>query len=88
MYTAHMLGEKHVNTRELLRNFRKYKQMLQTGAVHIVYITVDDGQELTMTVQKKVKSGAELVKRIRAMPHPIHIKRHPKLFNDLIRTWR
>ena len=82
------MGEKHVTTRELLRNFRKYKQMLQTGALHVVYIKVDGDQELTMTAKKSGKTGADLIKAIEAMPYPLHIKRHPKLFNDLIRTWR
>lgn len=83
-----MPQEKHVTTRELLRNFRKYKRMLQNGTLHIVYIKVDDGKELELSSPAKRGTGAEIMKAIRAMPRPIHIKRNPKLFNDLIRTWR
>lgn len=82
-----MFEEKHVNTRELLRNFREYKELLRSGVVRVIYINVGHHQEITMTMPRK-KSGAELAKRIRELHHPIHIKRHPKLFNDLIRTWR
>ncbi len=80
--------EKHITTRELLRNFRKYKQMLQEGSVHLIHIKVDGGKELTLAPAKTGKTGADLAKAIRAMPRPLHIKRNPKLFNDLIRTWR
>ncbi len=79
--------EKHITTRELLRNFKKYKEMLQEGSLHVVYIKVDGGKELKMSAPPK-GNGAAILKAIEALPRPIHIKRNPKLFNDLIRTWR
>ena len=80
-----MLEEKHVNTRELLRNFRKYKEMLQAGKIHVVHISVDDGQGLQLFAEGKRGNAVEIVERIRALKKPIRIKRNPKLFNTLIR---
>ena len=80
------MSEKRVTTRELVRNFRKYKELLNSGKLQIVYIKVDGG-ELELSAPKKKGNGADIMKAIRAMPYPLKIKRNPKLFNDLIRTW-
>ncbi len=80
------MGEKHVNTRELLRNFRKYKEMLRTGSLHVIYIKVDDGEELELYAHGKKGNGAAIVEKIRALKRPIRIVRDPALFDGLLRT--
>ena len=76
--------EKRITTRELLRNFRKYKDELRTGTVHYLRVVIDNGEEITMTVQKKRNTGADIAKAMRALPHPIHIER-THIFDELLR---
>ena len=76
--------ERRVTTRELLRNFRKYKELLQSGKIHVVYIRLDDDQELELSAQKG--NGARIMQKIRALERPIRITRDPALFDTLIRT--
>ena len=79
-----MNPEPRITTRELLRNFRKYKELLQSGKIHVVHIKLDDDQELELSSKKG--NGALIMQKIRALKRPIHIKRDPKLFDSLFRT--
>ena len=82
-YTGSMELERRVTTRELLRNFRKYKELLQSGKIHVVHIKLDDDQELELSAQRG--NGARIMQKIRALKRPIRITRDPELFNGFIR---
>ena len=74
-----------ITTRELLRNFKAVKEMLLTGKVETVVIPVGKYQKLTVSVQKPKGNGADIVAAFRSLPKSIRIKRHPELFEDLLR---
>ena len=82
-----MPQEKHITTRELLRNFRKYKEMLQAGTVHVVYVKIGDEEELTMLPPKRKGNGADIMKAIRALKKPIRIVRDNTVFDGFPRTF-
>ena len=48
-----MALEKYITTRELLRGFKKYKEMLLSGKVTSIVISVGNGEELEMTMRRK-----------------------------------
>ncbi|MEK7563637.1 MAG: hypothetical protein AAB544_04565 [Patescibacteria group bacterium] len=76
--------ERKVTTREFLRNFRKIKQDLRAGRVHVVQVAIGDGEQLRVTSEKSGKTCGELVRAVREMRHPIHIKR-THIFDELLR---
>lgn len=79
-----MERERTVTTREFLRNFRKIKQDLRLGRLHLLQVSIGKGEHLRVTSAKSGKTCAELVRAIEAMPHPIHIKR-THIFDQLLR---
>jgi len=79
-----MVTEKYITTRELLRGFKKYKEMLLSGKVMHLVISIENGQELEVTKRQKGLSGKELARRIRALKKPIHIERPVRLFDEIL----
>ena len=79
-----MVTEKYITTRELLRGFKKYKEMLLSGKVMHLVISIENGQELEVTKRQKGLSGKELARRIRALKKPIHIERPVGLFDEIL----
>ena len=81
-YTRFMALEKYITTRELLREFKKYKEMLLSGKIMHLVIALGDGKELEVRERKKGLSGKEFAERIRALKKPIRIERPVDLFED------
>lgn len=79
-----MATEKHITTRELLRGFKKYKEMLLSGKVMHIVISLGSGEELEVTKRQKGLSGKELARRIRTLKKPIYIERPIGLFDEII----
>lgn len=77
-----MASEKYITTRELLRGFKKYKELLLSGKVMHLVISLGDGKELEVRERRKGLSGREFAERIRALKKPIHIERPVGLFDD------
>lgn len=80
--------KKTITTRELLRNFKSCKEMLTLRKVESFLIPIEGGEHLTLGLQEKRSTGKSIAEAIRRLPRPIHIKRYPHLFNDLIRRKR
>lgn len=75
--------ERTVTTRELLRNFKTLKQALRTGKLHVVRITIGDGEELQLLPIRRTKTAGDFVRAVRELRHPLHIRR-THLFDDLL----
>jgi hypothetical protein len=79
-----MALEKHITTRELLRSFKKYKEMLLSGEIMHVVISVGNGEELEVKKHTKGLSGSEFVRRVQALKKPIHMERPEGIFDDFM----
>lgn len=67
---------KQVTIRDLLRNFKSYKQQLLEGSVHHVYVKVDGGEQLEISVKdRKGMTGTKVADFIRNRSKPIVINR-------------
>lgn len=83
-YDAGMEYERNVTTREFLRNFRKIKQQLLSGKLHVVRIAVDDHEELQVTHAHSGKKIGDLLRAAKELRRPIHIRR-THIFDELLR---
>jgi hypothetical protein len=79
-----MALEKRITTRELLRSFKKYKELLLSGRVFHLFISVGNGEEFELVHRRKGLTGAELARRIRALKRPLHIERPIGLFDEIL----
>lgn len=81
-----MALEKHITTREFVRNLKKYKDLFRKGKLYVLSLPLDPGRTLKITIddQSKAKTGKELAALFRSLPHPIHIERPVGLFDDII----
>jgi len=79
-----MALEKHITTREFVRNLKKYKEMLLSGKVMHLVISLDDGEALEVKRRHKGLTGKELAERIRSMKKPIHIERPVGFLDDIV----
>ena len=75
-----MLKESKVTTRDFLRNFKKYKDMISEGEIDKIFITVG-AEEFELTKKKKEGNGKEIAEFFRNLSKPVKIKRYPELFN-------
>ncbi len=76
---------KELTTRELLRNFKKYKKEISEGAIESILIKMHEGDDLIMSLNKKNGNGQKILDCLRKMPNPIKINRKPELFEEFIR---
>ena len=79
-----MHDERTVTTREFLRNFRKIKEQLLSGQLHIVHVVVDNHEELQVTPARPAKTLGNLLRTVEALPRPIRIRR-THIFDQLLR---
>lgn len=78
------MATKRIKTRELLRNFRTLKSLLVTGKIEHILIDIDGERDLELSLRSPPNSGANLVRRILAMPKPIRVRR-THIFDDFLR---
>jgi hypothetical protein len=79
-----MGSEKHVTTRELLRNFRTLRDLLLEGKLRQVVVDLDDERELELSVRDGSGTGTQIAQIIRNLPRPIHVRRS-EVFSSLFR---
>lgn len=81
-----MALEKHITTREFVRNLKKYKDLFRKGKLYVLSLTLDPERVLKITVEdkSKAKTGRELAALFRSLSRPIHIERPKDLFDDII----
>lgn len=79
-----MALEKRITTRELLRSFKKYKEMLLQGKMHCVFVNVDRERRLRLSVDEKVSTGEDIARAFSSLKKPIRIKR-THIFDELLR---
>ncbi len=82
-YIGTMLNERIITTREFLRNFKKFRDMLTSG--NAKQISVSAGGEV---LEVKLRShpaltGAELARRVQSLKNPIRIER-PDIFSGFM----
>ncbi len=82
-----MSHEKHITTREFVRNLKKYKDLFRQGKLYILSLPLDEDRNLKITVEgkKKARTGKEIAELFRSLPRPIHIERPVGLFDDIIK---
>ena len=80
-YTVHMTCQ--ITTRQLLREFKKYREMMQRGELQSLSVDVGNNQELNITIRNKGKTGSALIEALSDIG-PIHITRPEGLFDDLL----
>ncbi|GEM_PF-4152746 len=64
-----------VSTRQLLRNFKDYKELLLNGKVESFEVPVDHGREITVALKKKNSTGKEIAEQFMKLKKPIQFKR-------------
>lgn len=64
-----------VNTRELLRNFKHYRDRLIRGEIDTIEIPQNDNVKIQFTLVKNVSPTRELFAKLEARSEPIHIER-------------
>src|SRR3989338_7551043 len=83
-YHGNMHDERTVTTREFLRNFRRIKEQLLSGRLHVVHVVVDDHEELHVTPARPAKTLGSLLHAVEALPRPMRIRR-THIFDQLLR---
>ncbi len=79
-----MQKELTITTRELLREFKTYKDMIQERRVDKLFVGIGNGKKLEVTLKENKSSARNLVAAVRALKMPIKVKR-PEIMNHLIR---
>lgn len=76
--------KKTITTRELLRNFKSCKEMLNLGRVECFVIPMERGKNIEIRATKEPATAKRIAQFFRNLPKPIHIER-PRLFSEFIR---
>ena len=66
---------KEVPTRDLLRNFKKYKEMLIQGKIKHIVLPVDKENKLEITLRKEMNTGMNIAEMFSNLLAPIEIER-------------
>ncbi len=64
-----------VSTRQFLRNFKNYKELLRSRKVESFTIPIDSHEEMSVTLKKSNNTGENIARVFEALKKPIHIKR-------------
>ncbi|HLD08233.1 MAG TPA: hypothetical protein VJB60_04165 [Candidatus Peribacterales bacterium] len=81
-----MALEKHITTREFVRNLKKYKDLFRKGKLYVLSLPLDPGRTLKITVedQSKAKTGKEIAELFRTLPRSIHIERPVGFLDEIV----
>jgi len=72
-----------ITTRELLRDFKKYKTLLKDKKVGTIVLPIENGEKINISLAEKTNTGRNIAKAIRAIKKPIEVTRPKGLFDDL-----
>lgn len=79
-----MQKELTITTRELLREFKTYKDMIQERRVDKIFVGIGNGEKLEVTLKENKSTARSLIAAIDALDEPIHVER-PEIMNHLLR---
>jgi hypothetical protein len=69
------MTQRHVTTRDLLRNFRVLKDLLLQGKVQHLVVDVGADRQLEVSVRKGSNAASEIAERFRGLRKPVRIER-------------
>ena len=72
---------REITTRELLREFKSYKDLLIAGRIRTILIPADKGRKIVISLQDEKSTGENLAKTF-SMGRAIKVTRH-NIFDDL-----
>lgn len=79
------MTSKRIKTRELLRSFKTFKDLLKNGHLQHLYIDIDGDRDLELSMQPKQHTGEQIAAYLRAHPKPVTVQR-THIFDELLRS--